>query len=139
MKKAILALMLFFGMAVAAQQGPLPADFEIPTNMKQYFVVFYVQNAKSQQAHQDHAMMKQHLQFIRSQAEAGKIALAGPFTDNGKIGGIFILDVPTADDAKKLIAGDLVASSGAADVEIHRAMLPDMSPVKFVYAPKKAQ
>jgi uncharacterized protein YciI len=128
MKKAILGLTLLFAMAVTAQQGPPPADFEIPTNMKQYFVVFYVENAKSEQAHQNHEIMKKHLQFIRSQAEAGKIALAGPFTDNGKIGGMFILDVPTADDAKKLIAGDSVASTGSADVEIHSAMLPICRP-----------
>jgi uncharacterized protein YciI len=138
MKKLLLVLVLLFGLGAVAQQAGPPPDLEIPNNMKQYFVVFLVENANGK-AHDDPQMMKKHLAFIRGQVESGKVVLVGPFTDNGKIAGMFIMDVPTADDAKNLLASEPMTSAGWVVPEVHSAMLPDISAVKITYPEKKAQ
>jgi len=138
MKKIILGLVFLFSVTAVAQQAGPPPDLEIPNNMKQYFVVFLVENSNNK-AHNDPQMMKKHLAFIRGQVESGKVALVGPFTDNGKIAGMFIMDVPTVDDARKLLATEPMTSAGWVTLEIHPAMLPDISAVKIVYPGKKGQ
>lgn len=137
MKKIILSLALCFGMSAVAQQAGPPADLEIPSNLKQYIVVFLVEDAAK--AHDDPQMMKKHLAFIRKQVEAGKVALVGPFTDQGKIAGMFIMDVPSVEDAQKILADEPMTKAGWVKVEAHPAMLPDISAVKIVYPDKKPQ
>ena len=137
MKKIILGMALFFGVSAVAQQAGPPPDLEIPSNLKQYIVVFLVEEAGK--AHDDPQMMKNHLAFIRKQVEVGKVALVGPFTDHGKIAGMFIMDVPSAEDAQKILSDEPMTKAGWVKVEAHPAMLPDLSMVKIVYPPKKPQ
>ena len=136
MKKLIVGMMLLFGLSAVAQQSGPPSGLEIPSNMKQYIVAFLVEAPGT---HNDPQMKKNHLAFIRQQIEAGKMVLAGPFTDQGKIAGMFILNVATADDAKSLLAQEPMTKAGWVTVEAHPAMLPDLSAVKVVYGPKTAQ
>jgi uncharacterized protein YciI len=138
MKKLFLVLVLLFGLSAVAQQAGPPPGLEIPNNMKQYFVVFLVENPNGK-AHDDPQMMRKHLAFIRGQVESGKVVLVGPFTDSGKIAGMFIMDVPTAEDVKKLLASEPMTSAGWVTLDIHPAMLPDISAVKITYPEKKAQ
>jgi uncharacterized protein YciI len=137
MKKVILVLVLLPGMSAVAQNAGPPPDL-VPNHMKQYMVVFLVENS-NHNPHEDPQMLKKHLAFIRTQVESGKVVLVGPFTDNGKIAGMFIMDVPTADDAKKLLAAEPMTSAGWVTPEVHAALLPDISAVKITYPEKKAQ
>jgi uncharacterized protein YciI len=139
MKKLALCMGFLFGLSAVAQQAGPPTDLEIPSNMKQYFVAFLVANDKSAQAHEDHELLKKHLAFIRTQVEAGKFLMVGPYTDNGRIAGMAIIDVLTAEDAKKILSGDPMVTAGVLEVEVHPAMLEDLSVVKTVYPNKKAQ
>src|SRR3954464_6245987 len=138
MKSIVLGMVLLVGLRAVAQQAGPPPGLEIPSNMKQYIVVFLVENANGK-AHDDPQMMKKHLAFIRGQVESGKVVLVGPFTDNGKIAGMFIMDVPTAEDAKKVLAAEPMTSAGWVTPEVHAAMLPDISAVKITYPEKKVQ
>jgi len=137
MKKALRGIVLLFGLSAVAQQAGPPPDLEIPSNMKQYYVVFLV--TEPGKPHDDPQMMKNHLAFIRKQVESGKVVLSGPFTDAGKIAGMFVMDVPSADEAKKLLADEPMTKAGWVKVEAHPAMLPDLSAVKIVYPPKKSE
>ncbi len=137
MRRVLLGLVLLVGINAVGQQAGPPPGAEIPTNLKRYFVVFAVKNAKSEAAHHNPEMMKGHLEFLHAQNDAGKLMVAGPFVDEGKVGGIFIMEAASADQVKQILNGDPVVSSGFVDVEIHPAMLPDLSPVKWVYADKK--
>lgn len=139
MKTLALGVVLLISMGAVAQQAGPPPDLEIPINMKQYFVAFLVANEKSAKAHEDHELVKRHLAFIRSQVEAGKFLVVGPYTDTGKIAGMAIVDVPTLEDAKKILSGDPMVTSGMFDMEVHSAMLEDLSAVKTVYQNKKPQ
>lgn len=137
MKKIILAMALFFGFGAVAQQGGPPPDLEIPSNMKPYFVVLYVANASSAKAHDNHELIKKHLEYIRRLAESGKIMAAGPFTDGGQFAGMFILSAASTEDARNIVSEDPMVGTHAVDVDVHSVMLPDLSPVKMIYSPKK--
>lgn len=134
MKKIALGLVLLLGLGACAQEAAPPSGLEIPSNMKQYFVAFLVEVPGH---HNDPQMMKKHLAFIRRQVEAGKVALVGPFTDNGKIAGMFIMDVPSAEDVRKILADEPMTKAGWVTVDVHSAMLPDISAVKITYPEKK--
>lgn len=139
MKRIVLGLTLLFGLSAVAQQAAPPSDIDIPSNLKPYYIVFYVTNANSAKSHENPELMKKHLEFVRGLSESRRIALAGPFTDNGKIGGMFILSAKSAEDARNVVSNDPIVSSHSVDVEVHSAMLPDLSPLKIVYPPKKVQ
>ena len=135
MKAAALALMFvcaipFLGQNAAPAQNPgLP-------KMKQYFVGLLLKgenfNAKISQAEHDR-LFQGHLAYVRSQAEAGKYRLAGPFRDDGKIAGLLIIDAPTADEATKIVSGDPMVKAGIVAFELHPALLEDMSCVRTEY------
>jgi acetyl esterase len=68
------------------------------------------ENARIQQA---------HIANINRMAAAGKLAVAGPFTDNGEIRGILIFKNATLDEAQKLVAADPAVKSGRLILELH--------------------
>ena len=47
-----------------------------------------------------------HMKNIQYMADAGKLAVAGPFENGGNNRGIFILNVTTFEEAKALLEGD---------------------------------
>ena len=143
MKKLIAALVLLFGVTCYAQNAQEGAPkLDIPKGMKQYFIGFLVRGAKykpdiSEEEHQK--LLQQHLAYIRSEAEAGKYKLAGPFLDEGNIAGILVIDVPTAEQAKQIVNGDPMVQAGRLAMEIHPAMMADLSCVLFEYDKKSGK
>ena len=110
--------------------------------MKQYFFGFMVKGEKwAEPRKQDESteLMKQHLAYIRTQAEAGKYKLAGPFLDDGRIRGFLIINAGSADEAREIVSGDPMVKIGRMAVEIHPAMFADVSCVLMEYDKNKAQ
>jgi uncharacterized protein YciI len=104
--------------------------------MKNYFVGFLVRGEKSTQTppkEELDQLMQRHLAYIRSQTEAGKYALAGPFLDDGRIAGILIINAASAEEAKQIVSGDPMVRSGRLSPEIHPAMPADLSCVRMEY------
>jgi len=63
-------------------------------------------------------LQQAHLKNIQNLAEKGKLVLAGPFLDNGEIRGIYIFDVPTIDEARKLTETDPAIKAGILTMEL---------------------
>lgn len=59
-----------------------------------------------------------HLKNITRLEEEGKMVLAGPFFDGGNERGIFIFNVSTLDEAKKLIETDPAVKAGLFEFEM---------------------
>jgi len=59
-----------------------------------------------------------HMANIRRMAETGKLIVAGPFTDNGDIRGIFIFKT-SMEDAKQLAEADPAIKAGRLVLELH--------------------
>jgi uncharacterized protein YciI len=88
--------------------------------MKKYVMVFLkagpnrlkdsVARAKLQNA---------HLKNILRLAAEGKLIVAGPFLDEQEIEGIFIFNVSTIEEAKKLAESDPAVKAGSLIMELH--------------------
>ncbi|MGN6638031.1 MAG: YciI family protein [Mucilaginibacter sp.] len=64
-------------------------------------------------------LQKAHLKNITRLANEGKLIVAGPFLDNQPIRGIFIFNVSTVEEAKKLTETDPAIQTGSLVMELH--------------------
>jgi uncharacterized protein len=63
-------------------------------------------------------VLQQHLSYLMGLMQQGKLALAGPFHDDGELKGIFIYSVPM-DEAVKLEGEDPMVKNGFFKIEGH--------------------
>ena len=134
----VLVVLAGLGIGAAAQQAAAPPKLDIPKNMKAYFVATLVAASEPKTLPKEEAggLTYQHLAYIRSQVEAGKYLVVGPFTDNGKIRGMAIVSAASMDEARRILEADPMVTSGQMTIEIHPAVLPDLSGVKTDYPAK---
>ncbi|HXN24076.1 MAG TPA: YciI family protein [Candidatus Dormibacteraeota bacterium] len=112
---------------------------QLPNGMKQYFIAFLVKGEKFDQTppkEELHELMQKHLAYIRSQAAAGKYALAGPFLDNDRIRGMLMVNAASADEVREIVGGDPMVKSGRMAIEIHPIMMADLACVVAEYNKK---
>jgi uncharacterized protein YciI len=64
-------------------------------------------------------LQKAHLKNITRLADEGKLIIAGPFMDDQPIRGIFIFNVNTIEEAKKLTETDPAVKAGSLIMELH--------------------
>lgn len=88
--------------------------------MHKYVVAFLRKgpNRAKDQAERER-LQKNHLDNIGRLAEAGKLAVAGPFLDDGDLRGIYIFNVETVEEARKLTETDPLIQSGGLIMELH--------------------
>ena len=60
-----------------------------------------------------------HMENIGRLAKEGKLAIAGPFLDNGELRGIYIFNVASVEEAKKLTETDPAIKAGSLVMELH--------------------
>lgn len=65
------------------------------------------------------SLQEAHLKNITKMAEEGTLVLAGPFLDDGEIRGIYIFNVSTVEEAKKLTESDPAIKAGRLIMELH--------------------
>lgn len=88
--------------------------------MKKYVIAFL---KKGPNRNQDSAtaaqLQKAHLDNIESLVNMGKLVVAGPFTDDGDLRGIYVFNVTTVEEAKKLTETDPAVQAGRLVMELH--------------------
>ena len=88
--------------------------------MKNYVMVFLKEGPnKLKDSVARAALQNAHLKNILRLAAEGKLIVAGPFLDNQDIKGIFIFNVSTIDEAKKLTETDPAVKAGTLIMELH--------------------
>jgi len=134
-KQFLATLFVLCSIACFGQNSSPAQNLDIPKGLKQYFVGFLVRtvNPDSLSQEEKQKLFQKHLAYIRSETEAGKYRLAGPFQDNGTTAGMLIIDTPTIDEAKEIIGRDPLVLSGRVSFEVHPAMLADVSCVQMQY------
>jgi uncharacterized protein YciI len=60
-----------------------------------------------------------HMANIQRLAQEGKLLLAGPFTDDGDLRGMFVFQVASLEEAKALCDTDPAVKAGRLRVELH--------------------
>jgi uncharacterized protein len=60
-----------------------------------------------------------HMDNINRMANEGSLILAGPFLDDGQFRGIYLFDVETIEEARKLTQSDPAIQAGRLEMELH--------------------
>jgi uncharacterized protein YciI len=138
-KTVLFALVLALaGAAIAQTRGELPQGANIPKNMKPYFLCLLEKGEKWAPVQFADPAMQEHLAYIREQVEAGKYVVVGPVLDEGRIGGMAIIQAASIEEARKIVNGDKMVETGRLVAEIHPVMLADLSGLHVEY-PVKVQ
>lgn len=64
-------------------------------------------------------LQKAHMENIGRMAQEGKLALAGPFLDDGEVRGIYVFAVETMEEARELTNSDPAIQAGRLEMELH--------------------
>lgn len=82
--------------------------------MKQYVMAFLKRGPnRDMSKDESNKLQRAHLDNIGRLAEEGVLVLAGPFLGDGDLRGIYIFDVKTEEEAKKLVETDPAIQAGS--------------------------
>jgi len=88
--------------------------------MKEYVMAFLKSGKVKSESNEKAAELQMaHMKNIMRLAEEGSLILAGPFSDNGEIRGIYIFNVKTIEEAQKLTETDPAIQAGVLEMELH--------------------
>jgi uncharacterized protein YciI len=126
----ILALAAIFCFAQTGTSTPKNPNFDAELakklgadkiGMKNYVLVILKTGPTNVPAGKERdEIFKGHFANIHRLADEGKLVVAGPFGDGGDWRGLFIFNVGTIEDAKKLTESDPVIKSGVMVAEYHK-------------------
>lgn len=112
-----------------------PAGSSGTHTMQMYQMVFLKAGPnRNQDSATSAGLQAGHIANIKRLAREGKIVLAGPFGDKGEVRGIFIMNVASAEEAKRLCDSDPAIIAGRLSVEIR----PWYGPKGLTYEGKEA-
>lgn len=86
--------------------------------MKKYVIAFLKRGPTKLTGKDADELQKAHLNNIIRLADEGKLVVAGPFRDDGEVRGIFILNVETVEEAKKLTESDPAVQRGTLQFDL---------------------
>jgi uncharacterized protein len=88
--------------------------------MKSYVMVFLKAGPTPAKDSTSRAQLQDaHLKNIIKLADEGKLLIAGPFLDGKEMRGVFVLNVSTLEEAKKLTETDPAVKAGSLVMELH--------------------
>ena len=88
--------------------------------MKQYVMAFLKSGPhRDQDSATAVNLQRAHLKNIMRMAKEGTLALAGPFLDGGDVQGIYLFNVKTVEEARKLTETDPAIKAGRLVMELH--------------------
>jgi uncharacterized protein len=111
MRRTLIVAFLLIASTAAA------ADYEMTT----YYMALLHRGPKWTPAEtvETKAIQQGHMDNIRHMAQIGKLVLAGPFTDDGDLRGVFVFQNVTPEEAEALCANDPAVKAGRLRVELH--------------------
>ncbi|HXF99204.1 MAG TPA: YciI family protein [Bacteroidota bacterium] len=88
--------------------------------MKKYVMAFLRRGPnRSQDSATAAQLQRAHLENIQRLADEGSLILAGPFLDDGDVRGIYVFDVQSVEEARKLTSTDPAIQAGRLAMELH--------------------
>jgi len=87
--------------------------------MRKYVMAFLKAGPNRDQSPEERAKLQaQHMENIGRMADEGKLAVAGPFLDDGELRGIYIFNVETVEEAEALTNTDPAIQAGSLVMEL---------------------
>ena len=121
MRRARIAALLAVAIAAAAPPVPaLPADPPFEMETVQLVLLLRAPTWKKLPAEESAALQKEHLAHLTTMAEAGKMVVAGPFSDQADPAyrGACIYRVGSVAEARALAEQDPIVKAGQLRVEV---------------------
>ena len=100
---------------------PIPADRygADAYGMKKYVLVFLKRGPNPPADSTEAARLQQaHMANISRLADEGTLVLAGPFLEDGDLRGLYLFDVPTVEEARRLTESDPAVKAGSLRMEL---------------------
>lgn len=88
--------------------------------MRQYVLAFLKRGPnRGQDSSTAARLQKAHMENIGRMANEGKLVLAGPFLGDGELRGLYVFNVTTIEEARKLTETDPAVQAGRLVMELH--------------------
>ncbi len=88
--------------------------------MKKYFIAFLKEGPIRDQSEEEAKKIQSaHLNHLNHMFEENKICISGPIGDDGDIRGVLIFNVPTMEEASRLVSEDPAVKAGRLVLELH--------------------
>ena len=115
-----ITLLLLTSSAVFAQQKP-EAKSEPANKLVEFHMAILKRGPKwtAAETPETKRVQQEHVKYVLSTLNSGKAIIAGPFTDDGEIIGVFVFRAPSAAEAKAWAEADPSVASGHYIVEMH--------------------
>ena len=117
---------ILVGATPTPSSPPAPAPPAGHSLMTTYFIGFLKKGPtwSAEETPEIKSLQEAHLANIRRLAGTGELILAGPFTDDGDLRGLFLFQVDSLEKAKALCDSDPMVKSGRLVVDLHPWMGP---------------
>jgi len=122
----LIILLAVPGLLASAQSTEKPDSVKKPQTpdpekMRIYYMVFLKRGPAwtPEKTEESAKIQAGHMAHISAMAESGKLLLAGPFTDNTELRGVFVFKVGSLEEAKALTDADPAVQAGRLIMEIH--------------------
>lgn len=115
-----IALLLLTTQAFFAQQKP-EAKAEPAHKLVEFHMAILKRGPKwtAAETSETKRVQQEHVKYVLSTLDTGKAIIAGPFTDDGDIIGVFVFRAPSAAEAKAWAEADPSVAAGHYIVEMH--------------------
>jgi uncharacterized protein YciI len=142
-----IALLAMAGVQAGASPEPTPVASPAPAKasdagpggyeMTTYYVGFLYRGAKwtPEETPETRKIQEGHMANILKMGAEGKLVIAGPFTDNGELRGLYVFRVGSAEEAKALVESDPAVQAGRLRFELH----PWYAAKNVTVTPRKAE
>jgi len=114
------ALLLLTSTAVLSQQQAAPKNEPAHKLVEFHMAILKhgpkwtaAETPETKRAHEE------HINYVLAALDSGKAIIAGPFTDDGEIAGVYVFRAPSAAEAKAWAEADPSVASGVHVVEMH--------------------
>lgn len=106
---------------LAAEPAPPAAEAEAPAGMEMFYFVMLIRGPKwtAKETEATRKIQDAHMANMVTLHDEGKLILAGPFADEGKWRGLFLLRADSAAEAKAMVDADPAVKAGRLTYEIH--------------------
>lgn len=107
-------------MAGKAYDEAAAREFDADRYGMRKYVVAFLKRGPNRPADPEKAeeLQKAHLNNIERMAALGKLALAGPFLDEGELRGIYVFCVGSLEEAEALVRSDPAVQAGSLTMEL---------------------
>ena len=112
---------LLFTLIALAGSAVAPAQTQLNANPPQYFIVLLNRPANAPQLSKEAVakLQEEHMANIRKLAAEHKLLVAGPFTDDTVLRGIFVLQAESTAQAQAWADSDPAVKAGRLSAELH--------------------